>query len=204
MLRGVKFFCMQQNPELQADKEQEKDRIEQLVQNVQKGDVQSFARIYEHYVDKVYKYFFFKASQEEAFDLTENLFLKVWENIRQYQRKSGASFAAWMFRIAHNQLVDHYRVETPKAELDPQYPDQRIDVSPVFLTEQSLSRGNLKTALSKLKDPHREIITFTYINGFSNEEIAQIMNKTEGSLRVLKFRALRDLKRILEEMGIKY
>lgn len=195
---------MQQKPDLQANKEQEKERIEQLVQNVQKGDVPAFAKIYNHYVDKVYKYFYFKASQEEAFDLTENVFLKVWENIKQYHNKEGASFAAWLFRIAHNLLIDHYRLDVPKAELDPQYPDQRADTSPVFLTEQSLSRGSLKTALCKLKDSHREIITFTYINGFSNEEIADIMKKSEGSLRVLKFRALRELKKILEEMGIKY
>lgn len=195
---------MQQIPDLQANKEQEREKIEQLVQNVQKGDVQAFAKIYDHYVDKVYKYFYFKASQEEAFDLTENVFLKVWENIKQYQRKSGASFAAWLFRIAHNLLIDHYRLDVIKVELDEQHPDQRIDTSPVFLTEQSLSRGSLKTAMSQLKESHREIVTFNYINGLSNEEIAQIMNKSEGSLRVLKFRALKELKRILGEMGIKY
>lgn len=195
---------MQNTPELQAGKEREKEQIEQLVQKVQKGDMQAFAKIYDHYVDKVYKYYYFKTTQEEAFDLTENLFLKVWENIRQYKKKEGSSFAAWLFRIAHNLLIDFYRADPPSAEIDPQHPDQNRDNNPIFMAEQSLSRGSLKTALAKLKESHREIITFAFINGLSNEEIGQLLDKNEGALRVLKFRALRELKRVLEEMGIKY
>jgi RNA polymerase sigma-70 factor (ECF subfamily) len=185
------------------EQEKQKETIETWVEQVQKGDMHSFARIYDHFSDRIYKYFYFKSSQEEAFDLTENLFLKVWDNIKGYRRKSGSSFTSWIYRIAHNLLVDHYRFDKPAAELDTEQADQRHDNSPVFLAEQSLSRQSLRSALSKLKEGYREVITLAYINGLDNDELALILNKSEGTLRVLKFRALRELKKILAEMGIK-
>lgn len=195
---------MPENRALPPNQEQERQTIEQLVERAQSGDMDAFAEIYDHYVERVYKYFFFKTAQEEAFDLTENVFLRVWENLRQYRRKSDASFAAWLFRIAHNLLVDHYRLRKEQLELDERHPDQRDESSPVFQAERSLGRHSLKVALSRLKENYREVVTLSYINGLSNEEIARVLNKSEGTLRVLKFRALRELKRVLEEMGIGY
>ncbi len=177
--------------------------VEVLVEKVQKGDMQAFSKLYDYYVEKIYKYFYFKTGQEEAFDLTETVFLKVWDNIRAYRRKTGSSFSSWLFRIAHNLLVDHYRLTQTSLELDPNRPDIKTDNSPVFLAEQSLSRRSLKEAMSKLKDDYREVITLAFINGLDNPELAQILKKSEGTLRVLKFRALKELKRILQEMGIK-
>lgn len=185
--------------------EQKKIEVEDLVEKFQKGDREAFAKLYDFFVDKIYKYFYYKTtSQEEAFDLTETVFLKVWENAKSYKKKLGSSFSSWVFRIAHNLLVDHYRLNKPSAELDVNQADQRIESSPVFLAEQSLSRRSLHSALGKLKDAYKEVITLAYINGLDNSEVAEVMKKSEGSLRVLKFRALKELKRILQEMGIKY
>ena len=192
------------NPNSTGKDEQQKEEIEQLVLHFQQGEKEAFAKLYDHYVEKIYKYFYFKTSQEEAFDLTETVFLKVWENIKSYKKKKGSSFASWIYRIAHNQLVDYYRFNKGNAELDESEPDHRHDISPVFLTEQSLSRDNLKSALDRLKSVYREVITLSFLNGLENEEIAQVLKKSEGSLRVLKFRALRELKKVLTEMGIKY
>jgi RNA polymerase sigma-70 factor, ECF subfamily len=185
--------------------EQNKVQIEELVEKFQKGDREAFAKLYDYFVDKVYKYFYYKTtSQEEAFDLTETVFLKVWENAKSYKKKLGSSFNSWVFRIDHNLFVDYYRLNKPSAELDTNEADQRAEASPVFLAEQSLSRRNLQGALEKLKDTYREVITLAYINGLDNTEVAEVMKKSEGGLRVLKFRALKELKKILQEMGIKY
>jgi RNA polymerase sigma-70 factor (ECF subfamily) len=194
---------MENKANLNGGLEQEKLSVEVLVEKVQKGDMQAFSKLYDYYVEKIYKYFYFKTAQEEAFDLTETVFLKVWDNIRSYRRKGGSSFSSWLFRIAHNLLVDHYRFRQDPLELDPERPDQKTDNSPVFLAEQSLSRRSLKEAMSRLKEEHREVITLAFINGLDNPELSQILKKNEGTLRVLKFRALKELKRILEEMGIK-
>lgn len=185
--------------------EQNKLQIEELVDKFQKGDREAFAKLYGIFVDKMYKYFYYKTmSQEEAFDLTETVFLKVWENAKSYKKKIGSTFNSWIFRIAHNLLVDYYRLNKPSAELDNNQADLRAETSPAFLTEQSLSRSNLHRALGGLKGVYREVITLSFINGLDNTEVAEVMKKSEGSLRVLKFRALKELKRVLLEMGIRY
>ncbi|MCC6643597.1 sigma-70 family RNA polymerase sigma factor [Candidatus Peregrinibacteria bacterium] len=187
----------------ELDNEQ-KERIELWVKQAQSGDWSAFAKLYEYFVDKVYKYIYFKSSQEEAMDLTETVFLKVWENLKNYKPKTGSSFGSWVFRIAHNLLVDHYRLRKETSELKEIHADQRDEASPVFLAEQSLARRGLHQAMSKLKEIYREVLTLSYLNGLTNAEVAEIMKKSEGGLRVLKFRALQELKKILEQMGLKY
>lgn len=188
----------------ELDNEQ-KSNIELWVKQSQSGDWQAFSKLYEHFVDKVYKYNFYKvSSQDEAFDLTETVFLKVWENIKSYKPKAGSSFGSWVFRIAHNLLVDHYRLKKETVELTDVHADKREDASPMHKTEESLRKETLKRAMSKLKDIYQEVLTHSYLNELSNTEVAELMNKSEGGLRVLKFRALQELKKVLEQMGIKY
>lgn len=184
---------------------EQKSNIEQWVREAQSGNWQSFSKLYEYYVDKVYKYNYYKvSSQDEAFDLTETVFLKVWDNLKSYKPKAGSSFGSWVFRIAHNLLVDHYRLKKETVELTEVHADQRDEASPLHKTEEVLRKGTLKQAMSKLKDIYREVLTLSYLNELSNSEVAELMNKSEGGLRVLKFRALQELKKVLEQMGIKY
>ncbi|MCC7432985.1 sigma-70 family RNA polymerase sigma factor [Candidatus Peregrinibacteria bacterium] len=178
-------------------------QVEEIVLKVQNGDLKAFTKLYEHYVDRIYRYFFFKTDQESAYDLTETVFLKVWENIKKYKKKDKANFSSWIFTIAHNLLVDHYRDRKEVLELDETEVDHTQDNNPIYLTEQSLTRDNLKIALGKIKSTYREVINLSFMNGLDNLEVARIMKKTEGGLRVLKFRALQELKKVLKEMGMK-
>lgn len=178
-------------------------QVEEIVLKVQNGDLKAFTKLYEHYVDRIYRYFFFKTDQESAYDLTETVFLKVWENIKKYKKKDKANFSSWIFTIAHNLLVDHYRDRKEVLELDETEVDHAEDNNPIYLTEQSLTRDNLKIALGKIKSTYREVINLSFMNGLDNLEVARIMKKTEGGLRVLKFRALQELKKVLKEMGMK-
>lgn len=188
----------------EPDNEQ-KSNIEQWVKEAQSGNWQSFSKLYEHFVDKVYKYYYYKvSSQDEAFDLTETVFLKVWDNLKSYKPKTGSSFGSWVFRIAHNLLVDHYRLNKEMVELTDVHADKREEANPMHKTDESLRKETLKKAMSKLKDIYKEVLTHSYLNELSNSEVAELMNKTEGGLRVLKFRALQELKKVLEQMGIKY
>ncbi len=187
-----------------AEKKISNAEIEQLVEKAQQGDIDAFGQIYDLYVQKIYRYIFFKVRKEEALDMTETVFLKTWENINKYRKREGSSFAAWVFRIAHNLIVDHHRFHQDIVALDPSVRDLKKESNPELVTEQALSKDTVRSALTKLKGNYQEVLTHFYINDLNHLEIAQIMRKSEGSLRVLKFRALKELKRVLLDMGIKY
>ena len=181
------------------------EEIEILVEKSQEGNTTSFAKLYDFFIDPIYRYVFFKVKKDDALDLTENIFLKIWENLKSYRRSGGrATFSSWVYRIAHNVVVDHYRMEKEYAVLDANTADDKRHNDPVHLTEQKLGRDVLKSAVSKLKKAYRQIILLKYVNELENHEIARIIGKSEGSVRILKFRALRALKEILENMKINY
>lgn len=181
------------------------EEIEGLVKGAQKGDQESFAGIYDLFIDLIYRYVYYRVAPSEAEDLVENVFLKVWENIRQYKPKK-RSFSAWVFRIAHNLIIDHYRASKNgnTQELDPRFPDLDREHNPIGKVQNTLDKEVLRTAISKLKKPYQEVIIHKYINEFSNKETAEILKKSEGSLRILQFRALKALKKELEDIGVKY
>lgn len=183
-----------------------KDEIEKLVKKVQVGDQDAFAKIYDYLVDPLYKYIFYRVnSSQDAEDLLETLFLKVWENIKNYKSQK-SSFVAWTFRIAHNLVVDYYRVSKDRFidELSLNLPDLNRQHNPIKVTQNTLDQEVLKVALSKLKKKYRDIIIYKFINELSNQEISKILDRSEGNLRILQFRALKSLKKQLENMGVNY
>lgn len=179
--------------------------IEALVAAVQNADHHAFSKLYDIFIDPIYRYVYYRVSPMDAEDLVETVFLRVWENIRQYQPKN-KSFSAWIFRIAHNLIVDYYRSNKDSfvSELDPMLPDQNRQHNPIKMTQNVLDKEVLKVALNKLKKQYQEIIIYKFINELSNQEIAQILGKSEGGLRILQFRALKALKRELSNIGIDY
>ena len=184
-------------------KDLDKEQIEKLVKAAQEGDTEAFGKIYDFYVEPIYRYLLFKVGNDEAMDLTENLFLKVWENLKAYQT-GNLYFSSWIFKIAHNLVVDFYRLNKQTISLSIDVPDEKEHRDPVSLTEKVLGNKILAKALSKLKKNYREVILLKYINELDNREISRILRRGEGSLRILKFRALKALKQILEEMDVHY
>ena len=177
--------------------------IEELVLQAQDGHTDAFAKLYDRFVQPIYRYIYYKVNKSDVFDLTEAVFLKAWENLQSY-RKSSASFSAWLFRIAHNLVVDHYRLHKEPEQLDINVVDDKRDTDPRFLAEHKLTQRTLKIAIAKLNRKHQQIILLSFINDLDNQEISKIIGKSEGSLRILKFRALKALKNILQEMNVDY
>jgi RNA polymerase sigma-70 factor, ECF subfamily len=177
-------------------------QIEELVIKSQKGDSDAFSKLYDAFFAPMYRYIFYKVNRSEADDILEVLFLKAWENIKSYKKRKNVTFKSWLFRIAHNLVVDHYRLARTHQELDPRLADTKRDIDPLDRTARSLNNETLKTALSKLKKKYRDIIVLKFVNELSNDEIGRILKKSEGSVRILQFRALRALKDHFEGIGI--
>ncbi len=180
--------------------------IEELVEEVKKGDHGAFSKVYDIFIDPIFRYVYYRVKSDDAEDIVETVFLKVWEHIGKYKRNEKSYFSAWVFRIAHNLVVDYYRGSKDRVtdELLYEIPDDKREHNPVKTTEQVLQNEVLKAALAKVKKGYREIIIYKFVNELSNPEISQILKKSEGSIRILQFRALKALKYQLKEMGIKY
>lgn len=179
------------------------EELDGLVEQAQQGKTEAFEELYNAFVDKIYRYIYYRTNKEDALDLCETVFLKVWENLGSY--KTGKNyFSAWIYRIAHNIVVDHYRLNKETVELSYDLPDEDKEMDPMKLAENTLNNDLLMEAIAQLKEKYQQIIILKYVNDLNNREIARIMNRTEGNLRILKFRALKALKQILKDMGAHY
>jgi len=176
--------------------------VELVDRVVARRDPQAFGELYDRFVDRVYRYLYFRTrSHFDAEDLTELVFLKAWEAIDRY-RWQGWPFLSWLYRLAHNAYVDHLRRQKPTTSLN-------TDRGPLELASHSatvefgraLDADVITGALAKLTVEQRQVIVMKFIDDLDNEQIAQVMDKREGAVRALQMRALMSLRRVLEREG---
>ena len=167
----------------------------ELVRSAQAGDVASFGELYERYVDKVYNYLSFKLGNvAEAEDIAEQVFLKALESLGGF-KWTGVPFQAWLFRIAHNLMVDtlRRRGKRPSEPLEgaaAQLPDSRPAVDPEAMLQESLTRERLIQAVDRLTELQKQVISLKFAGDLSNAEVARLMGKTEGAVKALQHAAL--------------
>jgi RNA polymerase sigma-70 factor, ECF subfamily len=168
-----------------------------LAQRASNHDPSAFAELYNAYVDKIYKYIFYKlGNEEDAEDLCEQVFLKAWEAIGRYTW-CGYPFSSWLYKLAHNLVVDYYRTKREAVPLNSilSTPSEPADPSNAFLN--TLDADELSHAIVQLTPEQRQVICLKFIEGYDNTEIALMMNRKESAIRALQYRALRSLQGIL-------
>ena len=174
----------------------EKPDIDKLVIMAQGGDTEAFARIYDELVKPIYRYIFYRAEESIAEDLTEETFLKVWQNLKKY-KKGKHPFSSWVFRIAHNLVVDNYRKDKGTQEIDETMADPEENADPSKQINVKLTQVRLRKVIRRLPDNYQEVITLKYINELDNKEIAETTGKSEAAVRIIQFRALSKLRSML-------
>ncbi|MBI2941691.1 MAG: sigma-70 family RNA polymerase sigma factor [Chloroflexi bacterium] len=168
-----------------------------LVQRARTGDAPAFGKLYDLHLDRVYRYIYLRVSHAaEAEDLTEQVFLKAWESIGRYEDR-GLPFAAWLFRLAHNLVVDHYRTRRPSVDLNETL-DHQSDDDPAAEVETRFEAAEVRAALGALSPEHQQVLILRFIEELSHGEVAAMLAKTEGATRVLQHRALAALARVLK------
>ncbi len=185
-------------PESQPDDPEVVDLVNRAIAR----DAAAFGELYDRFLERVYRYLYFRLGhQAEAEDLTEQVFLKAWEAMGRF-RWQGRPFLAWLYRLAHNALIDHLRSKRPTASLnDPDRPlDVVSDAAAVELAQQ-LDANVLAAAIQELTPEQQQVIVLKFIDGMENVHIAQVMDKREGAIRALQLRALLALRRVLERQG---
>jgi RNA polymerase sigma-70 factor (ECF subfamily) len=155
-----------------------------------------FSKIYDKYIDKIYRFIFLKVnSPEVAEDLTSETFLRGWLAYKtQNSKLKIQNPPAFLYQIARNLVIDYYR-EKDKAQLvsaDHRIVDPRIDLEEKANLNSELEE--VRRALANLKDEYQDVIIYRYLDELSVPEIAKIMGKSEGTIRVLLHRALAALR----------
>ena len=170
-----------------------------LVAGAVGGDSEAFGRLYDMYVDRVYRHVYYRVgSTEDAEDLTQQVFLKAWQAIGRYN-KTSTPFLAWLMRISHNLIIDFYRSKKDKAYLDFEIAAGDSPSSPESVAETEFYQQLVRRAILRLPADQQQVIMMSFIEGFSYAEIASTLGKSGGAIRVIQHRALKKMRNILEE-----
>lgn len=168
-------------------------------------DPDAFARLYDLYIEKIFRFVLFKVSrQEDAEDISADVFLKAWKYIKESEKKV-SNFKAFIYQIARNCVIDFYREKNrafSKTNEDQQLIESVSDQKSLAEdVENKIEVAAVENYLNKLKEEYREIILLRHVEGFNIKEIAQILGKKSGAIRVLLHRAMKALKEIAGETG---
>ena len=165
-----------------------------------KSDHDAFGQLYERYAQRIYQYIYYRTSSEaDAEDLAAKTFMRAWQHMATYDDR-GVPFSAWLYRIAHNLVIDHYRrrgrdSQVPIDDL-PMLPSHSED--PEQAAERALTAEALRLAINRLTEEQAQVVTLRFLEGLSITEVAGSMGKTEGAIKAMQYRAVTSLRRLLE------
>ena len=168
-----------------------------LVERAIGHDADAFGRLYDMHVDRVYRHIYYRVGNEaDAEDLTQHVFLKAWQAIGRY-RKAASPFIAWLMTISHNLVVDFYRTRKDRAYLEMEVLADSSASNPEQAAEAGLEQQCLRRAILQLSSDEQQVVILRFIEGFEFGEIASLINKKEGNVRVILHRALAKLRNIV-------
>jgi RNA polymerase sigma-70 factor (ECF subfamily) len=170
-----------------------------LVQQAIKRDKIAFGVLYDRCIERLYRHVYYRVSnQSDAEDITQETFTRAWQVIDKY-KNTGASFASWLIAIANNLIADHYRKRQKNIKIDEELVNNSEQVvNPEKQVETYFNNALVKEAVGKLQGDKQKVVLMHFIDGFSYEEIARALHKSEGAIRVIQYRALIELKGLLK------
>jgi RNA polymerase sigma-70 factor (ECF subfamily) len=173
-------------------------QVRQLVERAQEGDRDALEELYLIHFDRIYSYLHMSVgNRHDAEDLTTQTFLRMLEAIGRFRWQS-APFSAWLFRIAHNLAMDHFRAARrwqPEEEVPE--PAGNEEVSAEDEAMRSIGRQSMLDLIENLSHEQQQVLTLKFVFNFPNGEVATILGKTEGAIKSLQHRALVSLQKQL-------
>ena len=169
------------------------------IANAAKTDPAAFAELYERYYLRVYRYVFHRlSSAEDAEDVTAIIFVKALDALPSYQARQD-SVAPWIFRIARNAVVDHYRRQRRVCSIDRVEQEAPWSADPAWAFLGRERQAELRELVSQLSDEQRDVVLMRFAADLSFGEIAATLKKNEAAVRMLLHRGLRKLKSVLDD-----
>ena len=170
---------------------------ESLVRRAQQHDQAALTQIYEENFDKIYRYIVLKIGEKtEAEDMTQQVFLSAFKSISSFKWK-GTPFSAWLYRIAHNQIVDYLRKKSKRPTVPLDESLAAGDSNPSQAVEQKLDNERLVLATRQLTQAQQEVISLRFAGELPIAQVARIMGKSEGAIKALQHSAIVSLRKIL-------
>jgi len=168
-----------------------------LVHRAQQGDKEAFAQLYENHFDKIYRYVTLRiGNKTEAEDLTQQVFLNALRSISSFKWR-GVPFSTWLFRIAHNLVVDYLRRGKKRATTPLDESLVSSDSSPQLAAEYKLDIEQLISATKRLTAAQREVISLRFASELSVAHVAKVMGKSQGAVKALQHSAVVALRKAL-------
>ncbi len=197
--RGAKAGALDRTAARDAALPVDPVEVTRLVDRAKGGDPQAFGLLYDRFQPEILRYLTYRTRDAEtAEDLTQQVFLKAWQAIPRFEQR-GVPFKAWLYRMAHNQMVDHFRTHKATSELgDFDMPDGADQESALLAVEMNEA---LQRALGRLSEDHRQVLVLRFLMEKSAREIGEVMGRKEVTVRGLQMRALQALRREIELMG---
>ena len=178
-----------------------RSNLPKLLVRAAEGDRHAFGEFYALHLNEIYRYILFRVyDHDEAEDLTAKVFLEAWESLASREPNVN-NIRAWIYRIARNKVIDYLRT---RKRLEPieDNPDKKLqstwlesEMDQLFIS-QKLAEG-----VRQLSPDYQEIIILRFINRMSHAEVAEIMNITASHVRVLQYRALRQMRELIAEVN---
>ena len=175
---------------------------EELLAAAMQYNEAALGELYDRYAAKIYSYVYRRTGDAVlAEDLTAQVFLRMLESIRD-RKAWHSSFSGWLYRIAHNLVIDHYRRRDRQTTVNlEEAPPMAADLmeDPVALAESNLDAERLRAAIRRLTDEQAEVVSLRFLEGYSIAEVASLTNRSEGAIKALQYRAVTTLRSLLYE-----
>jgi len=170
---------------------------ESLVRRAKQRDQEAFTQLYEQHFDRIYRYVALRIGDRiEAEDMTQQVFLHALRSISSFKWK-GIPFSAWLFRIAHNQVVDYLRKKTRQATVPLDESQAGSDSNPELMAEHSQDVEHILLATKRLTKAQREVIALRFAGELSIVQVAKVMGKSQGAVKALQHSAIVALRKAL-------
>jgi RNA polymerase sigma-70 factor, ECF subfamily len=176
--------------------------LEQIIKKAKAGDQDAFSSLYNAYFKKIYTFIFYRVSHKEiAEDLAEDVFIKAYHKISTI--KDAKSFEAWLYQIARNRVIDHYREKKIEVNIDELENVLEYESTVVDAVNLGYDQKLLLELLGNLSDEQQLVIRLKFLDELENFEIAALIGKTEGAIRVIQHRALAKLQELIKHSSRK-
>ncbi len=179
------------------------DDTEGLVSRARSGTETAYAELYDRFFQKIYRFIFYRVGHKQtAEDLAEDVFVKAFGNLHTLE--NNATFEGWLYQIARNKVIDYYRSKKVLVPIEEVENTLEYETNVIDIVNLDFQQKTLIKLLKELTSEQQLVIKLKFFDDLTNPEIAQLLQKEEGAIRVIQHRAITKLKSLIEQINQKF